>query len=103
MGKRTLLDPSKMTKKQIYNDIRYKMARQKCLELAGYRCQECARYGRETLATTAHHIQHIEDHPELAFSVSNLRAICAECHNKEHPEKGGNRGWRSRAADRDEY
>lgn len=42
-------------------------------------------------ATTVHHIKHLDEHPELALVDSNLISLCADCHNKAHPEKGGQR------------
>lgn len=92
MGMHIMRNPRYMTKKEIYNDIRYKRARAACLARAGNKCEECRRYGRSVDATTAHHVKPVEQYPELAFDASNLRAICAACHSKEHPEKGGNRG-----------
>lgn len=91
-----LKHPKNMTKKQIYNDQRYKTARGAALRRARFRCEECARYGKTTTATTVHHIQPIEAHPELVFRADNLRALCPECHNKAHPEKGGGRGRTTR-------
>lgn len=58
------------------------------LRRAGYLCEECARYGRKVPATTAHHIKHVDEFPQLALDVRNGRALCAACHNKMHPEKG---------------
>lgn len=52
-----------------------------------YLCRECLRYGKQTPATTVHHIKHYEDFPELAYTDSNLISLCAACHNKAHPEK----------------
>lgn len=92
--KKLLRNPKYMTKKQIYNDDRYLAAREECFRRAAGWCQECRRYGRKTDATMAHHIESVEEHPEKAFMVSNLRALCDGCHNKEHPEKGGSRGRR---------
>jgi 5-methylcytosine-specific restriction endonuclease McrA len=66
---------------------------------AGYLCEECRRYGRTdrhglpVRATTAHHIKHREDYPELQYDVNNGRALCEACHNKAHPEKGGRHYW----------
>ncbi|MDE6707870.1 MAG: HNH endonuclease [Oscillospiraceae bacterium] len=57
----------------------------------GYQCQDCKRYGRLREAVTVHHIQHLAEHPELALQSENLISLCAECHNKRHPEKGGRR------------
>ena len=72
-----------------YHDPRHQRWREQVLKKAGYLCQECARYGRKTEATVAHHIKHADEYPELRYVVSNGRALCAACHNKEHPEKGG--------------
>ena len=92
MARPIMKNPKYMTKKQIYNDERYKRARAECIRRAGGKCQECRRYGRMTDATIAHHIKPVELYPELAFCSTNMTAVCDACHNKEHPEKGGNRG-----------
>ena len=70
-----------------YQSKRHRDWRQKVLRRAGYLCEECARYGRKTPATVAHHIKTVEEYPELKTVVSNGRALCAACHNKYHPEK----------------
>lgn len=63
-------------------------------------CQECMRrfrlgYGiAPRRATMVHHIVPIEERPDLALRLENLRSLCSECHNREHPEKGG--PWRRR-------
>lgn len=44
--------------------------------------------GLPVAATTAHHIKHREEYPELQYIVSNGKALCEKCHNKAHPEKG---------------
>ena len=54
-----------------------------------YLCQDCKRYGKNTPAVVAHHIEPITERPELAYVLSNGRALCDACHNKRHPEKGG--------------
>ena len=84
-----------MPDNQHYHHARHKQWREKVLKRAGYMCEECKRYGRmdrnglPVRATTAHHIKHIDQHPELAYDVSNGQALCAKCHNRQHPEKGG--------------
>lgn len=84
-----------MQGKEHYKSARHKAWREKVLRRAGYLCEECRRYGRvdakglPVAATTAHHIQHLEDRPDLAYSLDNGRALCARCHNEAHPEKGG--------------
>lgn len=83
-----------------YEGKRHREWREKVLRRAGYLCEECRRYGRldadgnPVRATTAHHIKHREDFPELQYVVSNGRALCESCHNKAHPEKGrGGHYW----------
>ena len=83
-----------------YHTARHKAWREAVLRRAGYLCEECKRYGRHgpdglpVRATTAHHIKHRDEYPELAYLVSNGRALCEACHNKEHPEKGKRGGPR---------
>lgn len=38
-------------------------------------------------ASTVHHIKHVDERPELAFTDDNLISLCTGCHNKAHPEK----------------
>lgn len=52
-------------------------------------CKECRKYGRRVQADVVHHIQEIDIAPRLAYSLSNMESLCKECHNKRHPEKGG--------------
>jgi 5-methylcytosine-specific restriction enzyme A len=56
-----------------------------------YLCQECKKYGRNREAKIVHHIIEIDEQPELKLKNSNLVSVCASCHNKIHPEKGGHR------------
>lgn len=84
-----------MANKKHYDGAKHKAWRAAVLRRAGYLCEECRRYGRvdedglPVQAITAHHIKHLEDAPELAYDVTNGMALCARCHNKKHPEKGG--------------
>ena len=76
-----------------YTDKKHLKWREAVLRKAGYLCEECKRYGRTdknglpVAATTAHHIKHRDEYPELQYDVSNGRALCDACHNKAHPEK----------------
>lgn len=84
-----------MARNAAYDTARHKAWHAKVIRRAGGLCEECRRYGRldkdglPVKATTAHHIKHRREFPELAFDVRNGRALCGACHNKEHPEKGG--------------
>lgn len=72
-----------------YDTYKHRTWREKVLRRAKYKCQECARFGKTTTATTAHHVLTIDERPDLRYDVSNGMALCASCHNKMHPEKGG--------------
>lgn len=78
--------------KDFYKSARWKRIRSKVLRRDEYICQECKKYGRIKEATQVHHIEHLEDRPDLAYDLDNLISLCLGCHNKEHPEKGGSRG-----------
>ncbi len=80
-----------------YNRARHRAWAAKVLRRAGYLCEVCRRYGRldqnglPVAATVAHHIRPLSECPERAFDVTNGQALCESCHNRMHPEKGGNR------------
>jgi len=74
---------------EFYESAKWKRKRAYILKRDGYRCQLCKKFGKFTQATQVHHIKHLEDAPELAYSNENLVALCLGCHNKQHPEKGG--------------
>ena len=90
-----LSEERKMPNDSYYNSTRHRKWAEKVLRRAGYLCEECKRYGRldkdglPVRATTAHHIKHRDEYPELQYDVTNGRALCERCHNKAHPEKGG--------------
>ena len=73
-----------------YKATRWKRKQKKILKRDEYMCQWCKRYGKKTEATTVHHIKHVDEYPELAYTDSNLISLCSACHNKVHPEKAKN-------------
>lgn len=80
-----------MTSHDFYCSRQWLHKRDMVLRRDGYQCQDCRRYGRITQAVTVHHIEHLEDRPDLALTSSNLVSLCAACHNKRHPEKARQR------------
>ena len=78
-----------------YHRAAWKRAREEALRRDRYMCQDCmarfrAGYGiRPHRATMVHHIEPIEERPDLALRLDNLVSLCDECHNKRHPEKAG--------------
>lgn len=47
-----------------------------------YLCKNCLRQKKFTAATEVHHLEPIEEHPELALELSNLESLCWDCHEK---------------------
>ena len=77
-----------------YNSRRWRHKRKEILRRDGDLCQHCKRYGKRVQAVTVHHIKHVDEYPELAYTNDNLVSLCNACHNKEHPEKAHGKGWR---------
>lgn len=75
--------------KAFYNSREWIRCRDLVLKRDGYLCQECLKHQRLTPATIVHHIIHYRDDPTKALEMNNLVSVCAECHNKLHPEKSG--------------
>ena len=80
--------------KPFYHGDAWKKVRAAALERDAGMCCDCmdrfrAGYGRKPRrATMVHHLQSIEERPDLALDLANLRSLCDPCHNKRHPEKG---------------
>ena len=76
-----------------YHRKEWKALRKVALMRDGGMCQDCmdrlrARYGiKPRRATMVHHIIPREERPDLELCLDNLRSLCDECHNREHPEK----------------
>ena len=53
-------------------------------------CEECLKQGKTTAAVDVHHVRSFMstndefERAALAFDYSNLRALCRECHTREH-------------------
>ena len=50
-------------------------------------CEQCWKRP----ATVVHHKQKLKEHPELAFTYSNLESVCESCHNKETAKENAER------------
>ena len=77
-----------------YHTQRWYTVRAQALQRDGGLCRDCldrvkqGRGGKVRRATIVHHVIPKEERPDLAFELSNLRSVCAICHNQRHPEKG---------------
>lgn len=72
----------------IYETTKWRKKREKILRRDGYKCQLCYRYGKQTTATTVHHILPYGEAPNLGFEDYNLISICKVCHGKMHDRTG---------------
>ena len=76
-----------------YRRKEWKRIRAMALQRDGGMCQDCMdrmRSGvgiRPNRATMVHHIIPRSERPDLELDLDNLRALCAECHERNHPEK----------------
>jgi 5-methylcytosine-specific restriction endonuclease McrA len=75
--------------------------RKRILEQDKGECQRCRRQGRYSPAVIVHHVNHIDERPELALSEfyeaggelkRNLVSLCRECHKFEHGRDVRKRG-----------
>lgn len=71
-----------------YNSIAWKRCREAYRESVGNLCEDCLARGIYTPAEIVHHIipltqDNIND-PAVSLNFANLRAVCRECHAKEH-------------------
>ena len=76
-----------------YHSAAWKHVRAVALMRDGGMCQDCMDRMRSGIgvkpnrATLVHHIIPRSERPDLELDPDNLRALCAECHEKEHPER----------------
>lgn len=78
-----------------YHTNAWKRLRAVALQRDGGMCQDCMDKLRDGLkvrphrAEMVHHIIPVEERPDLALNLNNLRSLCNACHAARHPEKGG--------------
>ncbi|MGO4887078.1 HNH endonuclease [Anaerobacillus sp. MEB173] len=72
-----------------YKSKKWKRKRESILKRDDYECRECRRYGKVHEANTVHHINTLEDRPELALLDDNLISLCNTHHEKMHERMSG--------------
>ncbi len=76
-----------------YHTKEWKRIRKDALQRDGGMCQDCMDRMRAEIgykpkrSTMVHHIIPRSERPDLELDPDNLRALCAECHEREHPER----------------
>lgn len=77
-----------------YHSGPWKAARLERLRRDNFICCDCMERYRRTgekprAATMVHHEIPRSERPDLELCIDNLRSLCDICHNRRHPEKGG--------------
>lgn len=67
-----------------YKSKPWRSKRTKVLRRDSYECQECKRYGKNRTATTVHHCNPLETHPQWRLESWNLLSLCSTCHDRMH-------------------
>lgn len=77
---------------KFYDSAEWKKLRAEVLALDHHECQECKAKGIYKRATIVHHVKHIDERWDLRAKIFDgderqLVSVCAECHNRLHPER----------------
>ena len=72
------------TYREMLLDPRWQKKRLEVLEAAGWRCEYCSD-GENTLHV--HHIRYVKGRKPWEYERSQLRALCADCHDEHHAYK----------------
>lgn len=84
---------TKAQKKRFYKSKAWQIVRRAALMRDNFECQECKRLGRVTTIDPridkhkqldVDHVLEIEEYPEKALELDNLRTLCVRCHNDKH-------------------
>lgn len=71
-----------------YKSKEWKDCRIAYIKSVGGLCENCMKQGIYKPAIIVHHIEHITpqniENPEITLSNGNLKALCRDCHAKEH-------------------
>lgn len=88
---------------KFYNDRYWRKFSKSVIAEQHYECQICKCKGKVTRANILHHVKHLKQFPQLAYSRyyyddngerhRQLIALCHDCHEAQHPE----RRWQERA------
>lgn len=73
---------------RFYKSKAWRTCRNSYYEKVGGLCEDCLSEGRFTPAEIVHHLVELTpeniDDPIVSLNFANLRAVCRECHAKEH-------------------
>ena len=89
---RTVLTVAKEFARKFYSSKAWQECRNEYMKRAHYLCENCLRKGIYKPAEIVHHIIEIDpitiERPEIALNFDNLEAVCRECHDMYHDNRG---------------
>lgn len=80
--------------RNFYHKYKWKKLRDKAVKRDKYRCVQC--YSKGIVVTDRLEVDHIltiEDRPDLAMDIDNLRTLCRACHDKRHNRLPSSAKW----------
>ncbi len=82
-------EESKYNSDPFYWSVKWREIRLRILERDEYKCQECLRHGRISIANTVDHVV-ARNKGGADYDYSNLQSLCESCHAKKRgQERGG--------------
>ena len=87
-----MLTVAKEFARKFYSSKAWQECRNEYMKRAHYLCENCLRKGIYKPAEIVHHIIEIDpitiERPEIALNFDNLEAVCRECHDMYHDNRG---------------
>lgn len=78
--------------RKFYSSKQWQDCRDEYMKQAHYLCENCLKKGIYKPAEIVHHIIEIDpvtiECPEISLCFDNLEAVCRECHNEYHDNRG---------------
>ena len=82
-------DKTRLKEQGFYHWPVWRRLRRLALQRDRYLCQDCLEKGVIRTATEVHHVAPVDERPELALELDNLRSLCWECHERTKHRGGG--------------
>ena len=78
--------------RKFYSSKAWQSCRNEYMKRAHHLCENCLRKGIYKPAEIVHHVIELDpvtiERPEIALNFDNLEAVCRECHNEYHDNRG---------------
>ena len=78
--------------RKFYSSKAWQSCRNEYMKRAHHLCENCLRKGIYKPAEIVHHVIELDpvtiERPEIALNFDNLEAVCRECHNELHDNRG---------------